>query len=405
MRWTSRTSSWAVSIVRQRARSMHRGRCGFPWLNFEGSPCSAQAVIRGNSVDAAPVVRDDVAVAADGSSRGRWSGGRSDVAVDRLRFARPTRLPGRRREPSRCCSPGGRSSPPAWCSGRRGRATTSGRCSSRPAPPGSSPSGTTRPSGRSAVFTIGLVFRRPARRSSSIVDLRPPVRPDGRLAGAGGRGCPCHRNGDPARRAWRRRRPTHERQAAETAPPISCSSTPTRVGLADFAQAGIRVGFVASVGVIGIAGWRLLRSSPAKRRVVAPTMLAGRALLRRRGLDVRGEPRPVRSSAAARWSGGCGSSRPAPSCSSPRPWCGAGCATSAPASRLSTSSSSSARRRPLAGFVTPCRSRLADPDLEVGYAIGDGRWATVSGNDVSLPAGWRRPELSRRSFATASRWR
>ena len=36
--------------------------------------------------------------------------------------------------------------------------------------------------------------------------------------------------------------------------------------------------------------------------------------------------------------------------------------------------------------MTPCRLDLADPGLEVGYAIGDGRWATVSGTEVSLPA-------------------
>jgi signal transduction histidine kinase len=30
--------------------------------------------------------------------------------------------------------------------------------------------------------------------------------------------------------------------------------------------------------------------------------------------------------------------------------------------------------------------RLADPELEVGYAMGDGRWVTVSGTEVTLPA-------------------
>jgi signal transduction histidine kinase len=44
---------------------------------------------------------------------------------------------------------------------------------------------------------------------------------------------------------------------------------------ADLAAAGMKVGLVASVGVAGVIGWRLLRSSAAKRRLIAPVMISG----------------------------------------------------------------------------------------------------------------------------------
>ena len=49
--------------------------------------------------------------------------------------------------------------------------------------------------------------------------------------------------------------------------------------------------------------------------------------------------------------------------------------------------------------------RLADPDLEVGYAIGDGRWATVQRRRRRAAGGWQRTGCRRRWSATASRWR
>ena len=226
---------------------------------------------------------------------------------------RPTRSPGRRQGLSPCCSPGGRSSAPACCSGRRGRATTSARCSS--------PAGFAwfvaewdNPAvGSSAVFTIGLVLSMACPALVSIVIF---AHPSGRMPGwpersavavlvtgtvillgvlsamsYGPRAIGC---GDcPTNRAARRRRLGPGRRPRPSAGSASRSSRRSAlVGLDRVATASIE---------------------PGEARVDRPTVLAGCRLPRRRGLDVRREPRPlVRRQRPAR-SGGCGSSRPEPS--------------------------------------------------------------------------------------------
>jgi signal transduction histidine kinase len=164
---------------------------------------------------------------------------------------------------------------------------------------------------------------------------------------------------------------------------VLVDADPTRA--ADFAEAGMRVGFVASVGVIGLTGWRLLRSSPAKRRVTAPTMLAG-----------------VLYFVAVAWT--YAENRDQSYIGSGplerRLWFAQAVALVLLATavvwgrlrnqhirrslvdvvvELGKTSGSGGLRDALA-------SRLADPDLEVGYATGDGRWATVNGVEVALPA-------------------
>ena len=135
-----------------------------------------------------------------------------------------------------------------------------------------------------------------------------------------------------------------------------------------------------------------------------PTMLAGALLLRRRGLDVRRATAIGRSSAAARWSGGCGSSRPAPSCSSPRPSCGARLRNRRTRQSLVDVVVELGKTSATGGLRDALSADSADPDLEVGYAIGDGRWVTVSGTGRRcLPMAASGP--SRRSCVTASRWR
>ena len=160
---------------------------------------------------------------------------------------------------------------------------------------------------------------------------------------------------------------------------------------ADVAQVGIHVGLGASIGVVGITGWRLLRSSQAKLRVVAPTALAGApyfvavawtyALNRDRAYIGSG---PVEQ----------------------RLWfVEAGALVLVAVAVVWGRLRNQRTRQSLVDVVVELgktsgtgrlrdalSARLGDPDLEVGYAIGDGRWVTVNGNEVSLPSNGMRPD-------------
>jgi signal transduction histidine kinase len=172
-----------------------------------------------------------------------------------------------------------------------------------------------------------------------------------------------------------------------------CRDCPTNLVLVDadsarsaeFAQAGIRAGWIASVGVIGVAGWRAGRSSAARRRVTAPTIIAG-------GLYFIA----VASTFVANRDRGYLGSGPVER----RLWfVQAGALVLVAAAVVWGRVRNRHTRRSLVDVVVELgktsgagglrevlAARLADPDLEVGYAIGDERWATVRGTEVTVSA-------------------
>jgi signal transduction histidine kinase len=153
----------------------------------------------------------------------------------------------------------------------------------------------------------------------------------------------------------------------------------------DFAHAGMRVGLVGGVWLIGAAGWRLLRSSPARRTLITPGLLAGSLYL-----------------SAVVWTFAVNADR-AFIGSGPlerRLWYAqAGALALLAAAVVWGRLRSRKTRRSLVDVVVALgksssagglrdalSKRLADPDLQVGYTIGDGRWADVNGADVDVTA-------------------
>jgi signal transduction histidine kinase len=156
-----------------------------------------------------------------------------------------------------------------------------------------------------------------------------------------------------------------------------------RVG--DLAGAGIGVGLSACVALIAAAGWRLLRSSPARRRLIAPGLAAGSLYLAAVGWTyaVNVDRAFIGSGATER-----------------RLWYAqAGALVLLAAAVVWGRARHQLIRRSLVDVVvTLGRSstfgglrdalaeRLADPDLQVAYAIGDGRWADIDGAGVTVDA-------------------
>ena len=150
-----------------------------------------------------------------------------------------------------------------------------------------------------------------------------------------------------------------------------------------FAQAGIWVGLVALLGLIGASGWRLLRSSPARRGLVAPGLLAGSLYLA-----------AVLATFAANANGAFIGSGPFEE----RLWYAqAGALVLLAAAVVWGRLRSHSTRRSLidivvalgksssaGGLQAALSDRWSDPELQVGYAIGDGRWADIEGASVDV---------------------
>jgi signal transduction histidine kinase len=173
-----------------------------------------------------------------------------------------------------------------------------------------------------------------------------------------------------------------------------CSQCPVNLVLlsgdpgraADLAEAGLRLGVASVLGLAGVAAWRLARSSVARRRVVAPVILAGcaylglvawtyTASLGRGFVATGGLERPLWLGQAAALTG-------------------VGLAVGWGRVRVGRTRSSLARFVVELGEMGRSGSlrdalahRLGDPQLDVAYPIGDGRYAAVDGRAVELPPG------------------
>jgi signal transduction histidine kinase len=179
----------------------------------------------------------------------------------------------------------------------------------------------------------------------------------------------------------------------------SCAQCPSNLLLlsgdpgraADLANIGLRLGVASVLGLAGMAAWRFARSSVARRRVVAPVALAGCAYLGlvawtyATGLD-RG------------FVGTGGLER--------RLWLGQAAALTALGlavgwGRVRVGRTRSSLTRLMVELGETERSgslrdalanRLGDPELEVAYPIGDGRYAALDGRAVELPPGGGRSQ-------------
>jgi signal transduction histidine kinase len=148
-------------------------------------------------------------------------------------------------------------------------------------------------------------------------------------------------------------------------------------------RGGVQLGLAWSLLLIGMAGWRIARSSPARRRLVAPIVLAGGVYL---GL--------VAATFAASLDRGLLGS----GALERRLWLGQATALAALALavawgllRTRRTRSSLARVVVELGESAPAgRLReglartLADPELEIAYPVGEGRYADAKGRTVEV---------------------
>jgi signal transduction histidine kinase len=151
-------------------------------------------------------------------------------------------------------------------------------------------------------------------------------------------------------------------------------------------RAGLRVGLASSLGAIVVAGWALARSSPARRRLVAPVLVAGSIYL---GLVAW-------SFAASIDRGFVGSG-----VLERRLWLGQAVALVGLGLAIGVGRLQARRARSsVAGLVVALgesvragslRDALArtlgDDELAVAYPVGGDRYAEVGGSDVGLPTG------------------
>jgi signal transduction histidine kinase len=173
-----------------------------------------------------------------------------------------------------------------------------------------------------------------------------------------------------------------------------CSRCPTNLLLlshdparaAGLADVGLHLGLGSVLGLAGVIGWQLARSSRARLSVVAPVVIAGNAYL---GLVA--------------WTYAAGLDRGFVGSGGleQRLWIGQAIAlatvgsaviwgrmrvgrTRASLARLVVELGESGRS---GGLRQALAHRLDDPQLEVAYPIGDGRYVTPDGRAVSLPSG------------------
>jgi signal transduction histidine kinase len=148
-------------------------------------------------------------------------------------------------------------------------------------------------------------------------------------------------------------------------------------------RVGVRLGLAWSLILIVMAGWRLARSSPARRRVVAPIGLAGSIYL-----------------ALVATSFGAGLDRGflGSSTFERRLWLGQAAALAALALAVAWGLLRTRRMRsflarlvvelgesaPAGGLRDGLARTLADPELEIVYPVGEGRHADAEGRTVDL---------------------
>jgi signal transduction histidine kinase len=161
-------------------------------------------------------------------------------------------------------------------------------------------------------------------------------------------------------------------------------SDPTRA--ASLARAGFRVGAVAASALVLVAAWRVARSSPTKRRVLAPCLVAGSAFLVVTAW--------VLAASADRGYVGSGALER-------RLWYAQAAALVAIAAAVLSGRIRNRRtRRSLVDIVVELGKatssgglrdalavRLRDPGLDVAYAVGEERWVDRHGAPVAVEAG------------------
>ena len=149
----------------------------------------------------------------------------------------------------------------------------------------------------------------------------------------------------------------------------------------DLSRVGVHLGLAWSLLLIAVAAWRVVRSSRTRQRVVAPVILAGCAYGLVAGMFATNLERPFvgsgeldrrlgspRQSRSRRW----------------RPPSPGACCEHAARARPWPGWSSSWAIRPPGGLRDGLAEALADPDLELAYPIGEGRYADVRGRPVDL---------------------
>ena len=154
----------------------------------------------------------------------------------------------------------------------------------------------------------------------------------------------------------------------------------------DLSQVGVQLGLAWSLLLVAVAGWRLARSSPARRRVVAPVVLAGCAFL----------ALVAATFATSLDRGFVGSGEV-----ERRLWVGQAAALAALAVAVAWGLLRTRRvRSSLARLVVELgesaapgglrdglAEALADPGLEIAYPVGEGRYADARGRPVALTLG------------------
>jgi signal transduction histidine kinase len=151
----------------------------------------------------------------------------------------------------------------------------------------------------------------------------------------------------------------------------------------DLNRIGIHLGLAWSLLLIAVTGWRVARSSRTRQRVVAPVVLAGCAYL---GL-VAGM---FGTSLERGFAGSSALDR--------RLWLAQAAALAALAAAVAWGLLQARRTRsslarlvvelgesaPAGGLRDVLSEALADPDLEIAYPVGEGRYADVRGRGVDL---------------------
>jgi signal transduction histidine kinase len=173
-----------------------------------------------------------------------------------------------------------------------------------------------------------------------------------------------------------------------------CTQCPTNLILlsgdpgraADLANIGLRLGLASVLALAVVTAWRFARSSLARRRVVAPVALAGcaylgfvawtyaasldRGFVGTGGLERRLWLAQAAALTALGLAVGWGRVRVGRTRSS--------------LARLVVELGETERSGSLCDALA---NRLGDPELEVAYSIGDGRYTALDGRAVELPSG------------------
>jgi signal transduction histidine kinase len=148
-------------------------------------------------------------------------------------------------------------------------------------------------------------------------------------------------------------------------------------------RGGVQLGLAWSLLLIAVAGWRIARASPARRRVVAPVVFTGSVYL---------------SLVAARFATSLDRGFLGSGTLDRRLWLGQATALAALALAIAWGLLRTRRTRsslarlvvelgesaPAGGLRDALARTLADPELEIAYPVGEGRYADAGGRTVDL---------------------